>query len=37
MEKEWKEIKVEERNDYIIKEKFKILKARLRRWNKVFN
>lgn len=34
VEREWKEIKVEERSDNVIKEKFKNLKDRLRRWNK---
>lgn len=34
VDKEWKEIKVEERSDNVIKEKFKNLKDRLRRWNK---
>lgn len=34
MDIEWKNITVEGRNDFIIKEKFKLMKASLKRWNK---
>ncbi|XP_058784579.1 uncharacterized protein LOC131659399 [Vicia villosa] len=34
VEKEWKEIKVEGRGDFVLKEKLRILKERLRWWNK---
>lgn len=34
MRKEWNVIKVEGRSDFVIKEKLKILKVNLRRWNK---
>ncbi|XP_058776597.1 uncharacterized protein LOC131650915 [Vicia villosa] len=34
MEKEWKDMKVEERGDFILKEKLRLLKDKLRRWNK---
>ncbi|XP_058741420.1 uncharacterized protein LOC131613797 [Vicia villosa] len=35
VEKEWKDIKVDERGDFILKEKLRILKGRLRWWNKM--
>ncbi|XP_058784148.1 uncharacterized protein LOC131658917 [Vicia villosa] len=34
VEKEWKSLKVEGRGDYLLKEKFRHLKDKLRRWNK---
>lgn len=34
MEKEWNNLKVEGRGDFILKEKLKFLKEKLRRWNK---
>lgn len=34
VEKEWSEIKVVGRSGYVIKEKFKMLKERLKSWNK---
>lgn len=35
MEKEWNEIQVKGRRDFIFKEKLRILKERLKWWNKV--
>ncbi|XP_058777150.1 uncharacterized protein LOC131651507 [Vicia villosa] len=35
VEKEWNEIKVEGRGDFVLKEKLKLLKSRLKWWNKV--
>ncbi|XP_058752224.1 uncharacterized protein LOC131625381 [Vicia villosa] len=34
VEKEWKSMKVEGRGDFILKEKLRLLKDKLRRWNK---